>query len=121
MPPPVVALMTDLFLQSRIAELSGSIGVDTKFVANEKELNVYLSSTGAKLVILDLAATEYDPFSCAQLMKQAKQPPKIFAFFPHVKTALKKRAESVGIDYVVPNSNLLSKLRTVLISMAESR
>ena len=113
--------MTDLFLQSRIAELSGAIGVDTKFVASEKELNEYVASTGAKLVILDLAATDYDTLSCAQLLKQAKQPPQILAFFPHVRTDLKRKAENAGIDYVVPNSSLLSKLRTVLTSMAGSR
>jgi len=36
-----------------------------------------------------------------------------------VKTELKKRADEMGFEYVVPNSNFLSSLRRILLERTE--
>jgi len=39
--------------------------------------------------------------------------------YPHVRTELKKRADEIGFEYVVPNSSFLPSLRRVLLERAE--
>ncbi len=80
----VLAITSDLFLQSRITELAKSLGANAKLVTTEEELKTMAS------------------------------PPKILAIFPHVRTDLKLRAEEVMIDYIVPNSGFLKTLKQVI-------
>jgi PleD family two-component response regulator len=110
----VLAITSDLFLQSRITELAKSLGANAKLVTTEEDL---LRETGLRkpsLVILDLAASDYDPFSCAQKLKTMAFPPKILAILPHVRTDLKLKAEKVMIDYIVPNSGFLKTLKQII-------
>jgi PleD family two-component response regulator len=72
----------------------------------------------AELVILDLSSTDYDPFSVARELKM-KFNTRLFGLFPHVKAELKKRADEVGFEYVVPNSSFLPSLRRILLERAE--
>jgi PleD family two-component response regulator len=110
----VLAITSDLFLQSRIIELAKSMGAIAKMVASEEALIREVSSTHPNLVILDLAASDYDPFSCARKLKTMTFPPKILAMFPHIRADLKSNAEKAMIDYIVPNSGFLKTLKTVL-------
>jgi len=109
----VLAMTSDLFLQSRIIELTRSLGISAKIVASEADV---LREAGPQpsLVILDLTATDYDPFSIAQKLKNMASPPRLLAAFPHIRTELRIKAENAGIDYVIPNSAFLKTLKTIL-------
>jgi PleD family two-component response regulator len=110
----ILAITSDLFLQSRIAELAKSMGANAKIVTNEETLMREANSSHPNLAILDLAASDYDPFSCAQKLKTLASPPRILAIFPHIRVDLKLKAEKVMIDYIVPNSGFLRTLKSVL-------
>ena len=110
----VLAIMSDLFLQSRITELAKSIGANAKIVTTEEDLLIQANLSTPNLVVLDLASSEYDPFSCAKKLKTMTSPPKMLAIFPHIRTDLKLKAEKVMIDYIVPNSGFLKTLKRVL-------
>jgi PleD family two-component response regulator len=110
----VLAVISDLFVQSRITEVARTLGITVKFVSAEDELIRDARSALPRLVILDLAASEYDPFSCARKLKTMPSPPKILAIFPHVRADLKLKADVAMIDYIVPNSGFLKTLRSVL-------
>ena len=110
----VLAITSDLFLQSRITELSKSLGASAKLVTTEGDLLKEASLRNPSLVILDLTASDYDPFSCAQKLKTMTSPPKILALFPHIRSDLKLKAQRVPIDYIVPNSSFLKTLKSVL-------
>src|SRR3989475_12304030 len=110
----VLAITSDLFLQSRIAELAKSLGANAKIVTTEEDLLRQANLSTPILVVLDLASSEYDSFSCAQKLKAMSAPPKILAIFPHIRTDLKLKAEKVMIDYIVPNSGFLKTLKSVL-------
>jgi PleD family two-component response regulator len=110
----VIAITSDLFLHSRITELAKSFGANAKIVTTEEDLLREAKTKAPSLVILDLAASEYDPFSCAQKLMAMSAPPKILAIFPHIRTDLKLKAEKVMIDYIVPNSGFLKTLRRVV-------
>ena len=95
-------------------ELAGSLGKTAKILTTENDLITNSLSNKLELVILDLASTDYDPFSCARKLKEIPAPPKILGMFPHIRTDLKLRAQEVGVDYVVPNSSFLKTLKSVL-------
>ena len=110
----ILAITSDLFLQSRIVELAGSLGKTAKIVTTENNLIKEAGSTTPELVILDLASTDYDPFSCASRLKKMPARPKMLGMFPHIRTDLRVRAQEIGIDYVAPNSSFLKTLKSVL-------
>ena len=110
----VLAITSDLFLQSRITELAKSLGANAKIVTTEEDLLRQANLSTPNLVVLDLASSEYDPFSSAQKLKALSSPPKILATFPHIRADLKLKAEKVRIDYIVPNSGFLKTLKNVL-------
>ena len=114
----LVAATSDLFLRSRIIELARQTGADPFFASGPDELRQLVAQNRAELVIFDLTTTEFDPFSVAREMK-TKFNTRLFGVFPHVKTDLKKRANEVGFEYVVPNSDFLPSLRRVLLERAE--
>jgi PleD family two-component response regulator len=110
----ILAITSDLFLQSRIAELAKSMGANAKLVTDEDALIREANSSHPSLAILDLAASDYDPFSCAQKLKTMASPPRILAMFPHIRVDLKLKAQKLMIDYIVPNSGFLKTLKSVL-------
>jgi PleD family two-component response regulator len=114
----LVAATSDLFLRSRIAELAKQTGADPFFATGPDDVGRLVAQNRAELVILDLSSTDYDPFSLGREMK-IKFNARLFGLFPHVHTELKKKADAVGFEYVVPNSIFLETLRKVLLERAE--
>jgi PleD family two-component response regulator len=117
----VLAITSDLFLQSRIAELAKSLGASAKLVTTEEDLLRQANLSPPSIVVLDLASSEYDPFSCARKLKTMTSPPKILGIFPHIRADLKLKAEKVMIDYIVPNSGFLKTLKSVLEKEVQGR
>jgi len=114
----LVAATSDLFLRSRITELAKQTGADPLFGAGPDELRRLVAETRPELVILDLSSTDFDPFSVARELKTTFNS-RLFGLYPHVRTELKKRADEIGFEYVVPNSSFLPSLRRVLLERAE--
>ncbi len=119
-PRTIVAVTSDLFLQSRIAELAGPLGFSTHFAADSEELKRTLAADTV-LVILDLSSTDYDPFAITQMLKTTRPSLRILGFYPHVKTDLKTRGEEASIDVIVPNSKFLTTLGKLLAEEAYPR
>ncbi len=114
----IVAATSDLFVRSRITELAKQTGADPYFGTGPDELRRLVAENRPELVVFDLSSTDYDPFSVARELK-ATFNSRLFGLYPHVRTELKKRADEIGFEYVVPNSNFLPSLRRVLLEGAE--
>ena len=114
----LVAATSDLFLRSRITELAKQTGADPFFGTGFDELRRLVAEKRPELVILDLSSTDYDPFSVAKELRMTFNS-RLFGLYPHVRTELKKQADEIGFEYVVPNSNFLPILRRVLLERAE--
>ena len=110
----IIAATSDLFIQSRLKELSDLLGQETFFTIDPQKILSQAASHPECLIILDLATSEYDSPSLARTLKQNNHMLRILGYYPHVRTDLEKNAESVGIDYVVPNSNFLKTVREIL-------
>ncbi len=113
----LVAVTSDLFLQSRITELAVSLGVAAHFTTDSAGLKTQLTPDTA-LVVLDLSDTDYDPFTVARDLKGSCPSLRILGFFPHVKADLKTRGEKAGVDVIVPNSRFMETLRKLLVEEA---
>jgi hypothetical protein len=98
--------------------LAKQTGSDPYFGTGPEDLKRLVGETRPELVILDLSSTDYDPFSVAHELKMTFNS-RLFGVYPHVRAELKKRADEIGFEYVVPNSNFLSSLRRVLLERAE--
>ncbi len=109
----LVAVTSDLFLQSRITELAASLGVAAHFTADSAGLKRQVTPDTV-LVVLDLSDTDYDPFALARDVKGSWPSLRILGFFPHVKSELKTRGEKAGVDVVVPNSKFVETLGKLL-------
>lgn len=114
----IAAATSDLFLRSRIAEIAKQTGSEATFADGVEELTKLVASNRPQLVILDLSTNDYDPFSVAHDLKISSNA-RLFGFFPHVRTDLKAKANSVGFEYVVSNSSFVTSLKRVLLEEAD--
>jgi DNA-binding response OmpR family regulator len=114
----LVAATSDLFLRSRITELAKQTGADPYFGTGLEEVKRLVGETRPELVILDLSSTDFDPFFVAHELKTTFNS-RLFGLYPHVRTELRKRADEMGFEYVVPNSSFLPSLRRVLLERVE--
>jgi hypothetical protein len=112
-PRTLVAVTSDLFLQSRTNELAASLGVVAHFTTDTAGLKKEVTRETV-LVILDLSETDYDPLALARDVKENWPSLRILGFFPHVRADLKARGERAGVDVIVPNSKLIETLGKLL-------
>jgi PleD family two-component response regulator len=110
----IIAATSDLFIQSRLKELSDRLGHEILFTIDPQKILTQAASHPECIVILDLATTEYDSPSLAKAIKQDNHTLRILGYYPHVRTDLEREAKSAGVDYLVPNSRFLKTLREIL-------
>jgi len=110
----IIAATSDLFIQSRLKELSDLLGQETLFTIDPQKILSQAASHPECLIILDLATSEYDSPSLARTLKQNNHTIRILGYYPHVRTELEREAKGAGVDYVVPNSRFLTTVREIL-------
>ena len=109
-----------MFIQSRLKELAELMRNEIQFSTDPTVVATQAKSHPESLIILDLEASEYDSSDLARAVKQITHPPRILAYFPHIRRDLEKNARDAGIDYVVPNSAFLKTVKQVLEGSASS-
>jgi DNA-binding response OmpR family regulator len=110
----VVAVVPDLFFQSRISAAARHQGRDVRFV-RPGQLTGEMGSFRLALIDLD-AAPDIAPIIRA-LRASASGP--IVVFGPHVDTEKRKAARSAGADRVLAKSKFVSDLPQILAARRE--
>jgi CheY-like chemotaxis protein len=100
----VVAVVTDLFFQSRIAAAARAAGRQVRFVASESAID----GTHGNLALVDLDAAA-DVLAMIRALK-AQGLDSVVAFGPHVDTEARKAARSAGADRVLAKSKFVTEL-----------
>lgn len=108
----VVALMDDLFFQTKVAETAKHLGIEFKVAANGEVLAGMLEPP-TKLVIVDLNAKSDPVATIARLRATQKELP-VVAFLSHVQTELAAQAKAAGSSEVLPRSVFTQKLAVIL-------
>jgi len=107
----ILAIVNDLFFQTKIETTAALIGKQIKIVSAESSLIEALKEN-PKLIIWDLNAG-FNLVKTAKLIKENSKA-KIIAYLSHVQTNLIKKAKDAGIDEVMPRSAFTIKLAEIL-------
>lgn len=107
----IIAIVKDLFFQTKIETTSALVGKPVKIIADEASL-INALKENPKLVIWDLNAG-FNLVKTVKLIKEHSQA-KIIAYLSHVQTDLIKKAKDNGIDEVMPRSAFTIKLAEIL-------
>jgi DNA-binding response OmpR family regulator len=108
----IVAVVTDLFFQSRISTVARHTDRSVRFITSDAELR------GHALALVDLDAA-LDVLAEIRRLKAGSSGP-IVAFGPHVDTEGRKAAREAGADRVIAKSRFVSELPVLLQNQMKS-
>jgi len=110
---PVVALLSDLMLGSRLDSLSEqteiSLTIAPDFAAAETRLGHEIVA-----VVLDLADPVFSFARSLALIRERAPGARVIAVYPHVRDDLRAMAQEAGCDVVMPRSAFSSNLPQIL-------
>jgi CheY-like chemotaxis protein len=112
----VIAAVSDLLFASKIRGTAEHLNVTVEFARAEDALYDAAKTEVPSLVILDLHATQLDPFALAARLKADEQlrDVPIVGFFSHVQAELMQRARAAGFDRVLARSAFVARLPEIL-------
>ena len=112
----VIAAVSDLLFASKIRGTAEHLNVTVEFARAGDALFDAAKTEVPSLVILDLHATQLDPFALAARLKSDEQlrGVPIVGFFSHVQTDLQRRAAAAGVDHVLTRSAFTKRLPEIL-------
>jgi hypothetical protein len=103
----VVAVVTDLYFQSRISTVAARAGRTVRYIRRLDDLN---DLDGYSLALVDLDA-EMDVLAAIACLATLKAP---IAFGPHVDTERRKDARAAGAGRVLAKSKLVAELPSLM-------
>ena len=105
----VAALVDDLFFTSKITATAGLTGCQVLFYRSAAEV-----PDDADRVLVDLNAKSFDAIQQIRTLK-ARHPAPVLAYFSHVETETKQRAEQAGADEILARSSFVARLPKILV------
>ena len=112
----VIAAVSDLIFASKIRGTGEQLSVTVAFARSEDALFDAAKTETPSLIILDLHATQLDPFALAARLKADEhlRAVPVVGYFSHVQTELQSRAIEAGFDLVLPRSAFTMRLPQLL-------
>ncbi len=109
----VIALVDDLFFQSKILETARRVGIEVKTVSTGEQLVAETEKDSPALLLVDLNARQGPLEAIEQLQRAGNQKP-VIAFLSHVQVELAERARAAGCRQVMPRSQFTKNLASIL-------
>ena len=109
----VLAMVDDLFFQSKIIETARHVGVDLKICTTPDALAAEISKATPNLVVVDLNARN-QPLEAVQRMQSLAAGVPLVGFLSHVQIDLAEQARAAGCSEVMPRSKFTKDLATIL-------
>ena len=114
----VLALVDDLFFQSKLNETARHVGVTLQTVMTGDALVQAAAASSPKLVLVDLNARQ-GALEAVERLAAAGNAQKdgaqhIIAFLSHVQTELAEKARAAGCRQVLPRSKFTAELAEIL-------
>jgi AmiR/NasT family two-component response regulator len=109
----VLAMVDDLFFQSKIIETARHVGVDLKICTTPDALAAEISKVIPNLVVVDLNARN-QPIEAVQRTQSLAAGVPLVGFLSHVQTDLAEQAHAAGCREVMPRSKFTKDLATIL-------
>jgi len=108
----VLALIDDIFFQSKLTETARHLGVEVRTCASPDALDAAIAQSPPNLVIVDLNA-HADPLDAIERVRLSGEIP-VIGFLSHLQTDLAERARAAGCREVMPRSKFTQNLATIL-------
>lgn len=109
----VVALVDDLFFQSKLLETAKQVGVELRACSTADTLAAEISSAAPRLIVVDLNA-QGNPLEAVRRVQSSSRKIPLIAFLSHVQTDLAESARAAGCRDVMPRSKFTRDLATIL-------
>jgi DNA-binding NtrC family response regulator len=109
----VLAMVDDLFFQSKIIETARHVGVDLKICTTPDALAAEISKATPNLVVVDLNARN-QPLEAVQRAQSLAASVPLVGFLSHVQIDLAEQARAAGCSEVMPRSKFTKDLATIL-------
>jgi CheY-like chemotaxis protein len=109
----VLALVDDLFFQSKLMETARRLGVTLKITGTGEALITAAAAQEHKLVLVDLNARQGALDAVSQLHNAGNAQP-IIGFLSHVQVDLAEKALAAGCQSVLPRSKFTAELPQIL-------
>lgn len=109
----VVALVDDLFFQSKLIETAKQVGVELRTCGTADALTAEVSKSTPRLVVVDLNARS-SPIEAVERVQSLDREIPLVAFLSHVQTDLIAKARAAGCRDVMPRSKFTRDLATIL-------
>jgi DNA-binding NarL/FixJ family response regulator len=109
----IVALVNDLFFQTKIAETAKQLGVGLCTCSTAEALLSEIENDPPKLVVVDLQGPN-DPIGAIARLKARGSNIPLIGFLSHGEVDLAERARAAGCSEVMPRSKFTRDLATIL-------
>ena len=109
----VIALVDDLFFQSKLVETARNVGVVVQTVTTGDALVSAAASNPPRLLLVDLNARQ-GPLDAIERLHASGNPLPVVAFLSHVQTELAEKARAAGCHRVLPRSKFTADLAEIL-------
>lgn len=112
----VMAAVDDMFFASKIRATADALEIDVRYVKTPDAAMDLARTELPSLIIADLHSVKCDPLGLAERLKADKdlRTVPLIGFFSHVDVELRRRADSVGYDVVLPRSVFSNRLPEIL-------
>ena len=108
----VVALVDDLFFQSKLLETAKQLGVELRTCTTPESFAAEIAKNVPKLAVVDLNARG-NPLGAIEGMQANGRDITLIAFLSHVQTDLAEQARAAGCQNVMPRSKFTRDLATI--------
>ena len=117
-PPQLLAIVDDLFMQSRIDAAAEATGVAVRYVHTADDIRAAVAERPARALLVGMAATRRPWPAVVQALRADPNPAMaglyVLAFGPHMNLTLRQQALDAGVNRVVANSAFVRLLPTIL-------
>ena len=109
----VLAMVENLFFQTRIRAVAKHIGVEVKIVGTGEELAAEATTNPPTLVIVDLNSPS-GPLDAVKKIHDNPNPPLIIGYLSHTQTELAEQAAQAGCSKVMSQGRFTEELPVAL-------
>ncbi len=115
----VAALVPDLLFGSKVVSMLEAAGHDVALCSGEDE--AWGEAEEADVLIVDLTSDDVDGATLVDSMRSAGElhATRTLAFYSHVDTDIRRRAQEAGFDLVVPRSRMAREGASLVAGLAE--
>ncbi|HNO79705.1 MAG TPA: hypothetical protein PKN33_16785 [Phycisphaerae bacterium] len=112
----VVAVVSDMIFQSKIASTASAVGLSVVFVNSLESFREATGDASPKGVLVDLEQNEQVVAGILELSQTLTPKPTVIGYCPHVRKDVMDLAEQLGFDHVFPRSAFATNLEKILRS-----